>query len=167
MIILRKFCASDTDRLVSLANDETVSRYLMYTFPHPYLMSDAQWWISTGSTLNGSVARVIEHRGEFVGAIGINPQQGWRSHVGEIGYWLGANYWGKGFATAALRLMTAHGFDCMQLKKLCAPVLAPNTASMRVLAKCGYELEGILKSEVQKQGTYFDLHRFARCPDLH
>jgi RimJ/RimL family protein N-acetyltransferase len=35
--------------------------------------------------------------------------------------------------------------------------------SMRVLAKCAYELEGVLKSEVQKNGRYFDIHHFARA----
>jgi RimJ/RimL family protein N-acetyltransferase len=34
---------------------------------------------------------------------------------------------------------------------------------MRVLAKCGYELEGVLKSEVKKNDRYFDIHRFARA----
>jgi RimJ/RimL family protein N-acetyltransferase len=32
-------------------------------------------------------------------------------------------------------------------------------ASMRVLQKCGYALEGILKSEVHKGGHYFDIHQ--------
>jgi RimJ/RimL family protein N-acetyltransferase len=153
---------SDLERLVRLANDENVSRYLVYTFPHPYTRADAEWWISAGSKENGAATRVIEYRGEFVGLAGITPQSGWRKHLGEIGYWVATEYWGNGIATAALKQMTDHGFVSLGLKKLYAPVLAPNLASMRVVAKCGYELEGILKSEVQKAGRLFDVHHFAK-----
>jgi [ribosomal protein S5]-alanine N-acetyltransferase len=162
MTRLRELCHSDLDPLVRLANNANVSRYLVYTFPHPYTKSDGEWWIGTGSMRAGAITRMIEYEGEFAGLIGITPQSGWQDHVGEIGYWVGEEYWGNGIATSALGQMTDFGFAGLQLQKLCAPVLAPNAASMRVLAKCGYTLEGILKSEVRKDGRYFDIHRFAR-----
>jgi RimJ/RimL family protein N-acetyltransferase len=166
-ISLRELLPSDRDRLVSLANDENVSRYLVYTFPYPYTKPDAEWWISAGSKDNGATTRVIEFRGELVGLVGITPQIGWRAHLGEIGYWVGKDYWGKGIATSALKQMTDYGFVSLRLKKLCAPVMSPNAASMRVVAKCGYELVGILKSEVQKAGRFYDIHQFAKtvAPD--
>jgi len=165
MITLREYLPSDLDRLVSLANDEEVSRYLVYTFPYPYSHADAEWWISTGSKQNGVIARVIEHQGVFVGSVGITLQGGWRDHLGEIGYWVGKRHWGQGIAGAALRQMTEYGFAELRLKKLFAGVIAPNTASMRVLTKCGYQLEGILKSEVHKNGRCYDIHHFARHAD--
>jgi ribosomal-protein-alanine N-acetyltransferase len=162
MIVLREFIDSDLETLVRLANNEVVSRYLAYTFPFPYTKSDGEWWISTGSRQNGVISRVIEYQGQFVGSVGIHPQVGWRSHVAEIGYWVAQEHWHKGIAAAALAQMTDYGFTALQLRKLCAPVLAANIASMKVLEKCGYVLEGILKGEVQKQGTYFDIHQYAR-----
>jgi ribosomal-protein-alanine N-acetyltransferase len=98
--------------------------------------------------------------GPIAGLVGITPQSGWRNHLGEIGY--GNEYWGNGIATSALAQMTDYGFVSLRLKKLYAPILAPNVASMRVVAKCGYELEGVLKSEVQKTGRFYDVHYFAR-----
>jgi RimJ/RimL family protein N-acetyltransferase len=162
MISLRELLPSDSSRLVSLANNENVSRYLVYTFPYPYTTADADWWISTGSKQNAAITRVIVYSGEFVGLVGITPQAGWRDHLAEIGYWLGTQYWGKGIATSALRQMTDYGFVNLRVKKLYAPVLAPNIASMGVLAKCGYQLEGIMKSEVQKSGRFYDVHHFAK-----
>ena len=38
----------------------------------------------------------------------------------------------------------------------------PNIASMRVLEKCGYQREGILRDEVQKKGTFYEVHHYAR-----
>ena len=162
MVVLRELRDSDLEALVTLANNETVSRYLVYTFPYPYTKSDGEWWISTGSKQNGAITRVIEYEGQFVGNVGISPQGGWRNHLAEIGYWVAEEHWHKGLATAALAQMTDYGFTSLQLQKLYAPVLAPNIASMRVLEKCGYAIEGIFKAEVQKQGIYFDIHQYAR-----
>ena len=162
MIALREYIDSDLDRLVSLANNQNVSRYLAHTFPYPYTKVDGEWWIRTGSKQNGAIARVIEYEGLFVGSVGINPQTGWRDHLGEIGYWVAEDHWGKGIATAALRQMTEFGFTTRQFRKLYAPVLSPNIASMRVLEKCGYTREAILKAEVQKGGIYFDIHHFVQ-----
>ena len=162
MVKLRDYQESDAKRLVMLANNENVSRYLIYTFPCPYTQKDADWWISTGAQENGAVNKVIEHHGEFVGGIGIMPQTGWRSHVAEIGYWIGEAYWGRGIATEALRQMTDYAFKELKYQKLFGPVLEPNRASMKVLEKNDYQLEGILKQEVVKHGQYFDLFHYAR-----
>jgi ribosomal-protein-alanine N-acetyltransferase len=162
-ISLRELLPSDLERLVILANNEELSRYLLYTFPHPYTRADAEWWISSGSKENGAATRVIVYRGELAGLVGITPQRGWRNHLGEIGYWVGNEYWGKGIATSALKQMTDYGFVNLRLKKLYAPILAPNVASMRVAAKCGYQLEGILKAEVVKTGQFYDIHHFAKA----
>lgn len=162
MIELREYVDSDRDRLANLANNQNVSQYLVYTFPYPYTRGDAEWWIDIGSKRNGAITRVIEYQGLFVGSVGMTPQSGWRDHVAEIGYWVAEEYWGKGIATAALREMTEFGFTERNFRKLCAPVLAPNIGSMRVLEKCGYQCEGILKNEVHKSGRYFDTHQFAK-----
>jgi ribosomal-protein-alanine N-acetyltransferase len=162
MIVLREYADSDLETLVRIANNENVVRYLVYTFPHPYKQSDAEWWIGTGSRQNGTITRVIEYQGLFVGSVGITPQNGWRDHLGEIGYWVAEEHWGKGIATAALRQMTDYGFANRKFRKLYASVLAPNTASMKVLENCGYMREAILKAEVQKNGIYYDTHHFVQ-----
>ena len=159
---LRDFRETDLDRLVALANDEEVSRYLMHTFPFPYTRADGEWWISTGSTQPGTITRAIENDGQLAGGVGIKLQTGWRSHLGEIGYWVARSYWRQGVGKAALEQMTEYGFSERGFEKLYAPVLGPNVASMKLLTKCGYVLEGILRSEVRKHGRSYDLHLFAR-----
>ena len=162
MITLRDYVIADIDRFSVLANNENVSRYLIYTFPYPYTKKDAEWWKKTGSKANNSVTKVIEYRGELIGTVGITPQTGWKEHSAEIGYWIGEEYWGKGFATEALRMMSDLAFSTMNYKKIFAPVLGPNKASIRVLEKNGYCLEGILKHEVFKAGNYFDGYYYAK-----
>ena len=53
-------------------------------------------------------------------------------------------------------------FATAGIRKLCAQVLAPNVASMRVLEKAGYSREALLEAEVHKDGVYFDTHLFVR-----
>ncbi len=162
MITLRPFKTDDAERLVQLANNVNVSRYLTYLFPFPYTQEDAEWWISTGSSQGGAVSRVVELNGEFVGGVGVTRLKAWKNHQAEIGYWLGEPFWGQGIATEALKQMTVHAFDTMNVKKLFAPVLKPNIASMRVLEKCGYEREGEFRMEVFKNGQFYDTVQYAK-----
>jgi RimJ/RimL family protein N-acetyltransferase len=61
--------------------------------------------------------------------------------------------------------MTDHAFTVLGFKKLSAPVLMPNKASMRVLEKCGYELEGVLKLDIFKDNEFHDIHYYAKLPE--
>lgn len=162
MIKLREYTQTDIERLRDLANNKNVSRYLINTFPYPYTREDAEWWINTGSKEQGAITRVIEYDNVFVGSVGITPQSGWRSHIAEIGYWVGELYWSSGIATRALKEMSDYAISHLKYKKLIAPVLAPNKASMRVLEKSAYKLEGVLKNEVLKDDQYFDIHFYAK-----
>lgn len=56
----------------------------------------------------------------------------------EIGYWIGVPYWGRGYASAAVQLVTAFGFETLGLGRIVAEVLDGNEASARVLEKAGY-----------------------------
>jgi RimJ/RimL family protein N-acetyltransferase len=52
----------------------------------------------------------------------------------EVGYWIGREHWGRGVATAALRLFLAE----LHERPLVATVAADNLASVRVLEKVGF-----------------------------
>lgn len=54
----------------------------------------------------------------------------------EVGYWLGREFWGKGIATLALSEFLVH----VKARPLFAHVARHNTASLRVLEKCGFTL---------------------------
>ena len=69
MLVLRDYREDDADRLVELANNEEVSRYMIDTFPYPYTAQDARWWIEEGCRGPGMVTKVIEVDGSFVGSV--------------------------------------------------------------------------------------------------
>ena len=162
MITLREYNKYDVVRLVQLANNKNVSKYLAPRFPFPYTKQDSQWWIETGCKLDNAINRAIEYNGVFVGGAGLTPQDSWKSHIVEIGYWVGEEYWGMGIATDAVKHLTELAISRKKYKKLFAPVLGPNKASMRVLEKNKYQLEGVFKQEVKKNGTYYDIYSYAK-----
>lgn len=56
----------------------------------------------------------------------------------EVGYWLGQEFWGKGIATRALTEFLKQ----VKERPLFAHVARHNLASLRVLEKCGFNLQG-------------------------
>jgi len=99
---------------------------------------------------------------EFAGVIGVSVGEYQHSRCAELGYWLGEEYWGKGIASDSLTQMTEYIFSSTKIVRLFAPVFDPNKASMRVLEKCGYKLEGVLEKGIFKNGEFFNEHMFAR-----
>jgi RimJ/RimL family protein N-acetyltransferase len=160
MITLRAFVASDCASLVSLLNNENVTRYLSTRMPCPYTESDANWWIASGSK-NGLI-RAVTVGENLIGCVGAEPGAFEESRSAEIGYWIGEPYWGCGYATTAVQQLTNMIFSDTDIVRIVAPVFSPNMASMRVLEKSGYELEGIFRKGCYKNGHYYDKHIFAK-----
>jgi ribosomal-protein-alanine N-acetyltransferase len=66
----------------------------------------------------------------------------WKSDgVAEIGYFLEPGSWGQGFATEAAELLIHYAFD-LGAKLVIAECDAKNSASERVMRRCGMEMSG-------------------------
>lgn len=81
-------------------------------------------------------------------------------HSAELGYWLGEPYWGKGIVTEAVKMISSYGFNELKIERIFAGVFDFNKASINVLQKNGYQLEGISKNGVIKNNIIRDEHRF-------
>lgn len=68
--------------------------------------------------------------------IGIGP------HDAEVGYWVGRPWWNQGIATEALRLIIDYCFIEKGFHTLWADYFPDNSASGRVLQKCGFRDTG-------------------------
>lgn len=76
------------------------------------------------------VARTIVADDQVVGDIVSWLDDGRR----EVGYWIGRDQWGKGFATAALRLL----LEEIKERPMTAHVARDNIGSQRVVEHCGF-----------------------------
>ena len=95
----------------------------------------------------------------------MRPGEGVERHSAEIGYWLGRAYWGEGIATAAVLAMIPHALRELELYRLQARVFDGNHASVRVLERCGFAREAVLRRAVMKHGRLLDLHIHAITRD--
>jgi RimJ/RimL family protein N-acetyltransferase len=80
------------------------------------------------------IARTIVEDGKVVGNIGSWTTDSERL----IGYWIGREYWGRGYATRAVAELLAE----VRERPVWARVAEHNVASLRVLAKCGFAVLG-------------------------
>ncbi len=68
----------------------------------------------------------------------------------EVTYWLGREYWGRGLATRALsEFLRQH----QPARPIYARAAADNTASIRVLTKCGFVLSGRNRDYANARGA--------------
>lgn len=57
---------------------------------------------------------------------------------GEIGYWIGVPFWGRGLIPEAVQELIRHGFEDLKLKRLWCGYFDGNIKSRRVQEKCGF-----------------------------
>lgn len=74
---------------------------------------------------------VIEIGQEFAGAIGLIFGKDEKRHCAELGYFLGEEYWGKGYITEAIQLFCDFIFSFIPIVKIESRVYSWNLASSR------------------------------------
>ena len=100
--LLRRWRKDDLESQVEHANDQRVSRY-MGPLPYPYTRADGVKFLDAqASAGEQNCVWAIEVDGKAVGGIGVVAGAGIRRRTGELGYWLGHAYWGKGIASEAV-----------------------------------------------------------------
>lgn len=165
-LIIRPFREGDQDSLVENANNKAIFDNVKDTFPHPYTLADADWWVNQNSQKNAdeiSKVMAIEVDGKAVGAIGVILGTDVQRINAEIGYWLGENHWGKGITTQSLVWMTDYVFkNFSHIHRIWAGVFGHNKSSMRVLEKAGFVLEATHYQSVIKNNIIGDEYVFVK-----
>ena len=153
---IRSWVPEDEAAIVKYANNLNISINLRDSFPFPYTINDARYWLRKVQKQQPEVAFAIASEQEAIGGIGLHIDRDVFRRSAEIGYWLGEPFWGKGIATMAVRALTKHGFSAFNLSRIYAGVFDGNAASVRVLEKAGYHFEGRLRKAVFKDGRLLD-----------
>ena len=89
------------------ANDRRIWLQLRDLFPHPYHLADAEAYISRVGAEDPPRSLAIVIDGRVIGGVGLQLMTDVNRRSAEIGYWLGAAYWGRGIATEAVALVTS------------------------------------------------------------
>ena len=162
-IELKKWTKEDDKALQQLC-DEADRKYLSDRLPYPYTLENAWWWLDFACKNEGKngVFRKVLVNGKAIGNITVERLPDVRKNDGELGYVFAREYWGKGIATEAAKLICDIAFRELSLNRLTAQVYEGNIASRRVLEKCGFTLEGNLKNAVTKGDKVYNLLIFGK-----
>ena len=85
--------------------------------------------------------------------IGIDSE---RHRSANIGYGVNPDFWGRGYATEAARLIVGFGFETLGLHRIWATHHPENGASRRVLDKIGFREEGRRRDDRFVDGAWYD-----------
>ena len=161
MIQLRNINKAAPEEIQKLANNHAIAVNLRDAFPYPYTVEDAVTYLDLSA--NGVLGHVfgIYDNDTFVGCCSLIPQNDVYRINAEIGYWIGEPYWGRGYATDAVRQCLKFAFEELNLLRVYANIYEYNIGSMKVLGKVGFEKEAIIKSSIMKEGKIFDEHLYS------
>lgn len=139
--------------------------YLSDGLPMPYTQEHARgWYESTVLPREGKdgLYRVIWVDGAPAGIVTLSRGSDVYRTDAELGYLLLDAYKGRGVMTAAIGMACAEAFDCLDILRISARVFSSNAASIRVLEKNGFALEGRAPRAVIKDGKILDLLHYGR-----
>jgi len=158
-LLVRPMGASDVDAMFAIKSDPRVTE-AYGTEPHKSVEETRKWVERIQLNAPGrrdSMFWVFVPKGK-ARAIGscCYWHFDWESKCAELGYELHRSYWGKGIMTEALPPVLAYGFDGVRLNRVEACPLAENAASIALLLKLGFKLEGRLRQRVFFRGRFVD-----------
>lgn len=146
--------ATDAAAVARLAGEKQVAG-MTARVPHPYLHADGEQYVIDSRQTNTDgkglrfVITPVARPDQPIGSIGVEARAGCEA---EFGYWLGLPHWGKGLATEAAQALIDTVFAITAIKVLTASVHPINTASRRVLEKCGFAFSGSGMIEAPARG---------------
>ncbi|UUI05623.1 GNAT family N-acetyltransferase [Oceanobacillus jeddahense] len=147
----------DVPEVTSLCNNYNIYKNTLYL---PYSEEDAFNWIKNhlknfNEDKNFEFAITDKVTGKLYGAIALSNEP--KFNNGELAYWIGEDYWGKGYGTEAAKAVLQFAFKEKGYHKVFARYFHTNPASGRIMEKIGMQQEGILKEHIKKNGEYLDL----------
>jgi [ribosomal protein S5]-alanine N-acetyltransferase len=119
---------------------------------------------SSAPTSMRRMAMIDEERGRLIGTIGFHTISD-LNRSAEIAYDLAPAYWGRGIASAVCAAVTSWAFTHEARLRVQGVALETNLRSDRVLTKCGYRYEGLLRAYRMVRGTPGNFRMYARLSD--
>ncbi|HLH85459.1 MAG TPA: GNAT family protein [Thermoplasmataceae archaeon] len=146
--------------IATAANDPVIERNIgSHNFPKPYRISDAVDFIRM-NRFEGKTPFALDfavmYNKEFAGIVGLKDidYQDMKAH---IGYWVKSSLRGLGIATFSVELISNFAKDSLRLHRLYTKVVHFNYASLKVLLKNGFIIEGSERESLLLKDGYHDM----------
>jgi len=161
-LYLRPLEESDTcGEYLKWLNDAEVTRF-METGKFPSTPETIRLFMERfrGSATDIILAIVDQKTDQHIGNVTLNHIN-WIHRTAETGLMIGRkDFWGKGYAFEAWSVVLEYAFQRLGLRKIIAGAIIDNVASIAVLKKLGFKIEGTFRQEFLVEGEYRDGVRF-------
>jgi RimJ/RimL family protein N-acetyltransferase len=148
-LVLRAPIRGDVPELVKIADNHNIADKLS-NFPSPYTRADGIGFVEIVSQRPDERPYAIILDGLFIGIIGISFPAG---QSPELGFWVGEQHWGQGYAQEAVRGVIDAAHQTREFPVIRAEVLSDNAVSLHILEKMGFKPAGKRK---ETQGKFKD-----------
>jgi RimJ/RimL family protein N-acetyltransferase len=164
-VSLRPLVAEDLDDVDALLDDPEVLRFTRLPVPPP--PDYARTWLERyeAGRLEGTreAFAALDDDGRFVGlALAVDIDREGREV--ELGYITAPAARGRGVATGMLDALTRWALDELRALRVTLIIDVENRASSRVAERCGYVLEGVMRSSYLKDDVRVDAGLWSRLP---
>jgi RimJ/RimL family protein N-acetyltransferase len=133
--------------------------------PEPVPVGFARTWLERYEEGRADGSReafaIVDFGGGFLG-LAVAPEVDRETRTAELGYIVAPRARGRGVATAALGRLTEWALSELGMLRLELLIGVDNVASKKVAERCGYALEGVLRSLYFKQGRREDTELWSR-----
>lgn len=146
-LLLRPWLSSDAESLYEYAKDPSVGPIAGWP-PHTSVENSLEI-IRGVLSADETYAVCLKEDGIAIGSIGLSVGSASNLELpdteGEIGYWIGVPFWGRGLIPEAVKELIRHGFEDLKLEKLWCGYFDGNIKSKRAQEKCGFTYHHTLK----------------------
>ena len=168
-LLLRTFTLEDASLIYELNLDPEVTLYTgdpiwdmkqaqevleQIILPQYALFNHGRWAVHVKPELPYGDGLV----GKFIGWCGLKARPE-RKEI-DLGYRFIKKAWGRGYATEAAYACLKYGFEKLDLERIVGRAMPQNTASLRVLEKCGMKFIGEEEVDGHPAKTYEALNPF-------
>lgn len=166
-ITMRKITKADAQDMYLYSCKPEVTKYLLWN-PHESYLYTKRYLDEVMRQYKAhnffDFAVVCKDDGRMIGTCGFTKLDT-INHSAEIGYVLSSDYWGKGIATEAVKMILRFAFCNLGLHRVEARYMPANLASRRVMEKNQMIFEGIERDGIYVKGAYQDVGKCAILRD--
>lgn len=155
-LILCRITADHAADMYEYSCDDEVTKYLTWS-PHVSIKQTERYInVLQKKYADGTFndwGLVLKENGKFIGTCGYTSFDS-SENIGEVGYVIAKDYWGKGLAAEAVKAVMHFGFERFGLDGFIAKHMEGNDASGRVMQKCGMKFDGLFRHSMYIKGEF-------------
>ena len=153
-LVIKKPSEKHLNSLIKELNNWNISKWLIEV-PYPYTVDDAKYWVKKSKQDQYSFNIYLKNK--LIGGLSLSNQR--ENSKWELGYWIGEEYWGNGYAIEACENLISYFFSNTNNSIIYASHMKDNIKSKKIIIKLGFKLVS--------SGKKFSISRNEMVEDLN